>query len=154
MRRSAALGEGAEGDWSGDFGALAAGAGAEVAVFEAVAVAFEAHQGNATLNYRSVLVRELTVEDAELYRRPGHLVPAAFGRSDEVVEVLEPPVLIVDGPLVQLALDSEYPLLRRTRRRPRPAAIQRRPPRVPQTGRKPTAPVRPVDGFPVLRGRS
>ncbi len=30
------------------------------------------HQGNATLNYRSVLARELTVEDAELYRRPGH----------------------------------------------------------------------------------
>ena len=30
------------------------------------------HEGNATLNYRSVLARELTVEDAELYRRPGH----------------------------------------------------------------------------------
>ena len=30
------------------------------------------HQGNATLNYRSVLAREVTVEDAELYRRPGH----------------------------------------------------------------------------------
>jgi hypothetical protein len=32
----------------------------------------DAHQGNATLNYRSVLVRELTVEDAEIYRRSGH----------------------------------------------------------------------------------
>ena len=30
------------------------------------------HQGNATLNYRSVLARELTAEDAEIYRRPGH----------------------------------------------------------------------------------
>ena len=30
------------------------------------------HEGNATLNYRSVLARELTAEDAELYRRPGH----------------------------------------------------------------------------------
>ncbi len=30
------------------------------------------HRGNATLNYRSVLARELTVQDAELYRRPGH----------------------------------------------------------------------------------
>jgi len=40
---------------------------------EAVAVlAVGDHEGNATLNYRSVLARELTVEDAELYRRPGH----------------------------------------------------------------------------------
>ena len=40
---------------------------------EPVAVlAFGDHQGNATLNYRSVLVREVAVEDAELYRRPGH----------------------------------------------------------------------------------
>ena len=40
---------------------------------ESVAVlAFGDHQGNATLNYRSVLAREVTVEDAELYRRPGH----------------------------------------------------------------------------------
>ena len=30
------------------------------------------HEGNATLNYRSVLAWELTVEDAEIYRRPGH----------------------------------------------------------------------------------
>ena len=30
------------------------------------------HGRNATLNYRRVLARELTVEDAELYRRPGH----------------------------------------------------------------------------------
>jgi len=30
------------------------------------------HERNATLNYRSVLARELTAEDAELYRRPGH----------------------------------------------------------------------------------
>ena len=42
VRRSEGLGEGAEGDGSGDFGALAAGAEAEVAVLEAVAVAFEA----------------------------------------------------------------------------------------------------------------
>ena len=40
---------------------------------EAVAVlAVGDHERNATLNYRSVLVRELTVEDAEIYRRPGH----------------------------------------------------------------------------------
>jgi hypothetical protein len=40
---------------------------------EAVAVlSVGDHQGNATLNYRSVLVRELTVVDAEIYRRPGH----------------------------------------------------------------------------------
>ena len=38
----------------------------------AVAVAVDLHEGNATLNYRSVLARELTVEDAELYCRPGH----------------------------------------------------------------------------------
>ena len=30
------------------------------------------HRGNATLNYRGVLARELTAEDAEIYRRPGH----------------------------------------------------------------------------------
>jgi hypothetical protein len=30
------------------------------------------HEGNATLNYRSVLAREVTAGDAELYRRPGH----------------------------------------------------------------------------------
>ena len=72
MSRSAALGEVAEGDRSARFGAAAAGLGSEVAVFEPVAVAFEGHQGNATLNYRSVLVREVAVEDAELYRRPGH----------------------------------------------------------------------------------
>jgi hypothetical protein len=30
------------------------------------------HQGNATLNYRSVLAWELTAEDAELYRRSGY----------------------------------------------------------------------------------
>ena len=41
-------------------------------VAHAVAVAVDLHQGNATLNYRSVLARELTVEDAEMYRRPGH----------------------------------------------------------------------------------
>jgi hypothetical protein len=40
--RSKGLGEGAEGDRSGDFGAVSAGAGPEVAVLEAVAVAFEA----------------------------------------------------------------------------------------------------------------
>ena len=51
---------------------MSGGAGVEVFAAEAVAVAFEAHEGNATLNYRSVLARELTVEDAELYRRPGH----------------------------------------------------------------------------------
>jgi hypothetical protein len=53
-------------------GGGAGGSGVEVFAAEAVAVAFEAHQGNATLNYRSVLVRELTVEDAEIYRRSGH----------------------------------------------------------------------------------
>jgi hypothetical protein len=72
VSRSAAFADDAEGDRSGDFGALAAGAGSEVAVLEPVGVALEAHEGNATLNYRSVLARELTVEDAELYRRPGH----------------------------------------------------------------------------------
>ena len=41
MRLSAALGEGAEGDGSGDFGGLAAGAGSDVAVLESVAVALE-----------------------------------------------------------------------------------------------------------------
>lgn len=40
---------------------------------EPVAVlAVGVHERNATLNYRRVLARELTVEDAELYRRPGH----------------------------------------------------------------------------------
>jgi len=67
-----ALGDVSRGYRSGDFGALAAGARTEVAVLEPVAVAFEAHERNATLNYRRVLARELTVEDAELYRRPGH----------------------------------------------------------------------------------
>jgi hypothetical protein len=47
------------------------GAG-EVAVFEAVAVAFESHQGNAGLNYRSVLRCEAGPADAELYRGPRH----------------------------------------------------------------------------------
>ena len=42
VRRSAGLGVVAEGDGSADFGGLAGGAGSEVAVFEAVAVAFEA----------------------------------------------------------------------------------------------------------------
>jgi hypothetical protein len=40
VRRSAALGEVAEMEGLGDFGALAAGAGSEVAVLESVAVAF------------------------------------------------------------------------------------------------------------------
>lgn len=30
------------------------------------------HERNATLNYRGVLARDVTVEEAELYRRPGH----------------------------------------------------------------------------------
>ena len=38
----------------------------------AVAVTVDLHQGNSTLSYRSVLARELIVEDAELCRRPGH----------------------------------------------------------------------------------
>jgi hypothetical protein len=35
--------------------------------------------------------------------------------TDEVVEVLEPPVLIILSPLVELALDPEYPRLSRHR---------------------------------------
>ena len=38
----------------------------------AVAVAVDLHEGNAGLNYRSVLAREVSGEEAELYRRPGH----------------------------------------------------------------------------------
>jgi hypothetical protein len=72
VRRLEALGEGSEGYGSSDFAVFGGGSDAEFAVFEPVGVAFEGHQGNATLNYRSVLARELTVEDAELYRRPGH----------------------------------------------------------------------------------
>lgn len=77
MRRSKALGEHAATVWSPDFGALRGRRGAEVLVLEPVGIAFEAHQGNATLNYRSVLAREVTVEDAELYRRPG--IAGGFG---------------------------------------------------------------------------
>jgi len=47
-------------------------AAVDVFAAESVAVALERHERNATLNYRRVLARELTVEDAELYRRPGH----------------------------------------------------------------------------------
>ena len=46
--------------------------------------------------------------------------------ADEVVEVAEPPLPIVASPLVQLALDPEYPLLRRHRLGPRRAGIHRR----------------------------
>jgi hypothetical protein len=72
VRRSEALGGAIEGDRSGRFCRLGGRAGAEVVVFEAVAVALEAHRGNATLNYRSVLVREPGPDEAELYRRPDH----------------------------------------------------------------------------------
>ena len=44
VSRSAALGEGAEGDRSPGFGVPAAGAGSEVAVFEPVGIAFERDQ--------------------------------------------------------------------------------------------------------------
>ena len=45
------------------------------------------HERNATLNYRSVLARVLTVEDAELYRRPGHRRRARRGkRAGEAAE--------------------------------------------------------------------
>ena len=44
VRRSKGLGEGAEGDRSAGFGALAAGAVSEVAVLEPVGIAFERDQ--------------------------------------------------------------------------------------------------------------
>src|ERR1035441_561570 len=72
VRRCAALGQGAAGDWSANFGESRARAGGEVFAAQAVTVAFERHEGNAGLNYRSVLAREVSGEEAELYRRPGH----------------------------------------------------------------------------------
>jgi hypothetical protein len=72
VRPCAAVGEVTEGDRSADLGGFGPDASVEVFAAQAVAVAFERHQGNATLNYRSVLARELTAEDAEIYRRPGH----------------------------------------------------------------------------------
>src|SRR5512134_3136472 len=66
------------------------------------------------------------------------------------MEVREPPILIVLRPLVQLALDPEYPLLGHPRLGQRRAAIQRRPPRLPDGCRKPAASLRHVDGFPAL----
>jgi hypothetical protein len=53
--------------------------------------------------------------------------------TDEVVEVLEPPVLIILSPLVELALDPEYPRLSHHRLQQRSVAIQRRPFRIPAT---------------------
>jgi hypothetical protein len=47
-------------------------AAAEVAAAQAVAVAFERHQGDARLSYRSILVREVRLEDAALYLVPQH----------------------------------------------------------------------------------
>src|SRR5918995_6956973 len=62
---------------------------------------------------------------------PGH---HQRGRvTDEVVEIVKSPLLIFLGPPVQFALDPEYPRLRSFERRPRRAAIQRRPPRLPDT---------------------
>ena len=54
--------------------------GGRVAAFEAVAVALEVHRGNATLNYRGVLARELTAEDAEIYRSQPGLGPILGAR--------------------------------------------------------------------------
>ena len=70
--------------------------------------------------------------------------------TDEVVEVVEPPLPIVFCPLVQLALDPEYPRLGRFRPRPRRGAIQRRPPRLPDGCCKSAASLRHVAGFPDL----
>src|SRR5215216_5236913 len=70
--------------------------------------------------------------------------------ADEVVEVVEPPLLIVFCPLVQLALDPEYPRLGRFRPGPRRGAIQRRPPRLPGECCKSAASLRHVAGFPDL----
>src|SRR5215212_11934642 len=66
------------------------------------------------------------------------------------MEVGEPPVLIVFCPLVQLALDSEYPLLGQLRPRPRRSAIQRRPSRLPDQRCKSAASLRHAAGFPDL----
>ena len=70
--------------------------------------------------------------------------------TDEVVEVAEPPLLIVFRPLVQLALDPEYPRVGRFRPEPRRGAIQRRPPRLPDECCKSAASLRHVAGFPDL----
>ena len=70
--------------------------------------------------------------------------------TDYVVEVEEPPVLIVFCPPVQLALDPEYPRLGRLRPGPRRGAIQRRPPRLPDGCCKSAASLRHVPGFPRL----
>ena len=51
---------------------------------------------------------------------------------------------------MQLALDPEYPRLRLFGRRPRRAAIQRRPPRLPVGRCKPAVSLRHVPGFPRL----
>jgi hypothetical protein len=71
--------------------------------------------------------------------------------TDEVVQVREPALLIIGCPLVQLALDPEYPRLRHLQRRPRRVAIQRRPPRLPDGRCKPAAFLRHVPGFPRRR---
>jgi hypothetical protein len=56
------------------------------------------------------------------------------------------PVLVVRCPLVQPALDPEYPLLRQLRLRQRRDAIQRRPLRLPDPLCKPAASLRHVPG--------
>ena len=68
------------------------------------------HQGNATLNYRSVLARELTVEDAEIYRRPGpsQAVPARarqLAKGPKSVEQRRAARVQRCAPLILLVLD-------------------------------------------------
>ena len=51
--------------------------------------------------------------------------------TDEVVEVIEPTIGGVGGPLVQLGLDLQYPPPGRFRLRPRCVGVHRRPPGIP-----------------------
>jgi hypothetical protein len=64
--------------------------------------------------------------------------------TDEVMEVVKPPVGIIRCPLVQLALNLEYPSLRHLWHRPQRAGIHRRPPRMTDGRCKPAAPLRPL----------
>jgi hypothetical protein len=52
--------------------------------YDAAVRALDLHQGNVTLNYRGVLVREVSVLDAELYRRAANRRRSRrVGPSDE-----------------------------------------------------------------------
>jgi len=76
---------------------------------------------------------------------PGHNQEGRI--AHEVVEVIEATVGVVDGPLMQLRLNVQYPLLRLVEARPRRIGVHRCPPGIPARGLRTRCPPSPCGRF-------